>query len=71
MKVKTIEKYALAYSGAGTIRFTGNTPPVFKRMAMKKTGFKTVYIRNSKAWKTFVKRKRFKTYGYKRAVKYR
>ena len=70
-KVKSIEKYALAYSGAGTIRFTGKTPPAFKRMAMKKTGVRTVYIRNSKAWKTFVKKNGFKLYGYKRAVKYR
>ena len=70
-KAKTIGKYAFAYSGTGTVRFRGNTPPSFKRSSMKKTGFRTVYVRKSKAWKKFVKQRRFRTYGYKRTVKYK
>lgn len=69
--VKTIRKYAFAYSGRGTLSFKGKSPPALKTACMKKTGFKTMYVRQSKAWKDFVKKKGFKKYGYKKTVKYK
>ena len=69
-KVTKIGKKALAYSGTETISFKGKKPLAFGSYAMKKTGFSIAYVKSTKAWKEFVKNKRFNKYGFKKTVKY-
>lgn len=69
-RVKKIGKAGFRHSGKGTLTFKSKTPPEFSTSSVKNTGFKTVYVRQSNAWKKFVKQKKFRSAGYKKTVKY-
>ena len=69
--VRKIGKGAFMYSGKGLLTFKGKTPPSFGSLALKKTGYDTICVRKSKAWKQFIKQKGFSKKGYKKAVAYK
>ena len=68
--VKKIGKAAFRHSGKGTLTFKGKTPPEFGKASVRDTGFKTILVKQSKAWKKFVRQKKFRNAGYKKTVKY-
>lgn len=70
-KVTKIGKEAFAYSGHGSIIFRTKSAPAFGKNSLKKTSFCMAYVKKSKAWKKFVKQKRFRKYGYKKTIKYK
>ena len=69
--VKKIGGRAFAYSGKGYISFREKTPPSLAKSSLKKTGFSKAYVRRTKAWKKYLKLKKFKAAGYKRTIKYK
>lgn len=68
--VRTIGTKAFAYSGKGYMKFNTKKPPTIKGKAFISTKCSKFIVKNTKAWKKYVKAKKLKKRGFKKTVKY-
>ena len=68
--VKTIGTKAFAYSGKGYMKFNTKKPPTIKGKAFISTKCSKFIVKDTAAWKKYVKAKKLKKRGFKRTVKY-
>lgn len=68
-KVSKIGSQAFAKGGKGYVKFSGSKVPTIGKSAFANTKYTRILVKNSSAWKKFIKAKKFKKFGFKRTVK--
>ena len=62
--IKKIDDLAFEFSGPGTIRFDGDTPPELGKRVYRNSAYDTMLVKNNDEWGDFVKSDSFKKSGF-------